>query len=82
MCSLLTKAAIVQLHGTGASETEPIQHLKSSAHKYSKAGKYTVSLTVKNAKGSNTKTISEYIIVSKQYNKLMNQLRKHSKLTN
>ncbi|WP_141241738.1 PKD domain-containing protein, partial [Methanosarcina spelaei] len=38
---------------------------KSPAHKYSKAGKYTVSLTVKNAKGSNTKTMSGYIIVSK-----------------
>jgi beta propeller repeat protein len=36
---------------------------KNPAHKYSKAGKYTVSLTVKNAKGSNTKTISNYIIV-------------------
>jgi beta propeller repeat protein len=39
---------------------------KSPAHKYSKAGKYTVSLTVKNAKGSNTKTISGYITVSKK----------------
>jgi len=39
---------------------------KSPAHKYSKAGKYTVSLTVKNAKGSNTKTISGYITVSKR----------------
>jgi len=38
---------------------------KSPAHIYSKAGKYTVSLTVKNAKGSNTKTISGYIVVSK-----------------
>jgi PKD repeat protein len=36
---------------------------KNPVHKYSKAGKYTVSLTVKNAKGSNTKTISEYIKV-------------------
>jgi len=39
---------------------------KSPAHKYSKAGKYTVSLTVKNAKGSNTKTVSGYITVSKR----------------
>jgi len=38
---------------------------KNPVHKYSKAGKYTVSLTVKNAKGSNTKTISGYIVVSK-----------------
>ncbi|MDY0129321.1 MAG: PKD domain-containing protein [Methanosarcina vacuolata] len=36
---------------------------KNPAHKYSKAGKYTVSLTVKNAKGSSTKTISGYIKV-------------------
>jgi beta propeller repeat protein len=39
---------------------------KSPAHTYSKAGKYTVSLTVKNAKGSNTKTISGYVTVSKK----------------
>ncbi|WP_141241710.1 PKD domain-containing protein, partial [Methanosarcina spelaei] len=39
---------------------------KSPAHTYSKAGKYTVSLTVKNAKGSSTKTISGYITVSKK----------------
>ena len=38
---------------------------KSPAHKYNKVGKYTVSLTLKNAKGSNTKTISEYITVKK-----------------
>jgi beta propeller repeat protein len=36
---------------------------KNPAHTYNKAGKYAVSLTVKNAKGSNTKTISEYVIV-------------------
>ncbi len=39
---------------------------KSPAHIYSKAGKYNVSLTVKNAKGSNTKTMSGYIVVSKK----------------
>ena len=39
---------------------------RSPAHTYSKAGKYTVSLTVKNAKGSNTKTMSGYIVVSKK----------------
>jgi len=33
-------------------------------------------------KAVNTKTISACVIVSKQYKKLMNQLRKHSKLTN
>jgi len=38
---------------------------KNPVHKYSKIGKYTVSLTVKNAKGSNIKTISNYIIVKK-----------------
>jgi FOG: PKD repeat len=38
---------------------------KNPVHKYSKVGKYTVSLTVKNAKGSNTKTISNYITVKK-----------------
>ncbi|AKJ38378.1 PKD domain-containing protein [Methanosarcina barkeri] len=37
---------------------------QNPVHKYSKAGKYTVSLTVKNAKGSDTKTMSEYIVVS------------------
>jgi PKD repeat protein len=33
------------------------------AHTYSKAGKYTVYLTAKNAKGSNTKVMSGYITV-------------------
>ena len=32
-------------------------------HQYNKAGKYTVSLTVKNAVGNNTKKISNYITV-------------------
>jgi beta propeller repeat protein len=36
---------------------------KSPAHKYNKAGKYTVSLTVKNAKGSNTVKKTGYITV-------------------
>jgi beta propeller repeat protein len=36
---------------------------KNPVHIYNKAGKYAVSLTVKNAKGSNTKTISGYVIV-------------------
>jgi parallel beta-helix repeat protein len=38
---------------------------KNSVHTYTKAGKYTVSLTVKNAKGSNTKTVKNYITVTK-----------------
>jgi|GEM_PF-1067778 len=38
---------------------------KNPAHTYSKAGKYTVSLTVKNDAGSNTKAVSGYIVVSK-----------------
>jgi beta propeller repeat protein len=36
---------------------------KSPSHIYSKAGKYTISLTVKNSKGNNTKTASGYITV-------------------
>jgi beta propeller repeat protein len=39
---------------------------KNPAHTYSKAGKYTTSLTVKNAKGSNIKTVTGYIVVSKK----------------
>ena len=38
---------------------------KNPVHTYSKAGKYTVSLTVKNELGSNTRKISKYIIVKK-----------------
>ncbi len=38
---------------------------KNPVHKYSKAGKYTVSLTVKNTKGSNTKTMFGYIVAKK-----------------
>jgi beta propeller repeat protein len=36
---------------------------KNPSHTYSKAGRYTVYLTVKNAAGSNTKIISGYITV-------------------
>jgi len=36
---------------------------QNPTHKYSKAGIYTVSLTVKNAAGTNTKTIKNYITV-------------------
>jgi len=39
---------------------------KDPAHTYSKAGKYTVTLTAKNAAGSNTKAMSGYIAVSKK----------------
>jgi len=38
---------------------------KNPVHKYCKAGKYTVSLTVKNAKGSNTKAVSNYVTAKK-----------------
>lgn len=38
---------------------------RNSSHTYNKAGKYTVYLTAKNAKGSNTKIISGYITVKK-----------------
>lgn len=37
---------------------------RNPVHEYSKAGKYTVSLTIKNAAGNNTKTISNYIVVT------------------
>ena len=37
---------------------------KNPAHTYGKAGKYTVTLTAKNAKGNNTKTMSGYVTVS------------------
>jgi YVTN family beta-propeller protein len=36
---------------------------QNPTHKYTKAGKYTVKLTVKNTAGSNTKTVSNYITV-------------------
>jgi|GEM_PF-275169 len=38
-------------------------YLQNPTHKYSKIGSYTVNLTVKNAKGSNTVTKTEYIKV-------------------
>jgi PKD repeat protein len=47
------------IFGDGTSSTA-----KNPAHKFSKAGKYNVSLTVKNAAGSNTVTKSSYIVVS------------------
>jgi beta propeller repeat protein len=43
--------------GTSSTKQNPI-------HKYSKAGKYTVALTVTNAAGSNTVTKSNYITVT------------------
>jgi PKD repeat protein len=44
--------------GDGASST-----IQNPKHKYSAAGKYTVTLTVTNAKGSNTVTETDYIKV-------------------
>ncbi len=41
---------------------------KNPVYKYSKAGKYTVKLTVKNTKVSNTKTISGYYCSQKVKN--------------
>ncbi|AKB53316.1 hypothetical protein A9239_01945 [Methanosarcina sp. A14] len=38
-------------------------YLQNPTHKYSKAGTYTVNLTVKNAAGSNTVTKTDYIVV-------------------
>jgi PKD repeat protein len=47
--------------GDGASST-----IQNPKHKYSKAGKYTVTLTVTNTKGSNTITETDYIkVISK-----------------
>ncbi|WP_245859655.1 PKD domain-containing protein, partial [Methanosarcina spelaei] len=47
--------------GDGTSSTQ-----QNPKHKYSKAGKYTVTLTVTNAKGSNTVTETDYIkVISK-----------------
>ena len=44
--------------GDGTSSTA-----KNPVHTYSKAGKYTISLTVKNSAGSNAKTMSGYVTV-------------------
>ena len=43
--------------GTSSKEKNPV-------HKYTKAGNYTVSLTVSNAAGNNTATKSNYIVVN------------------
>jgi PKD repeat protein len=40
-----------------------ISTAQNPTHKYTKTGKYTVSLTVKNTAGSNTKTMSNYVTV-------------------
>ena len=37
--------------------------LQNPVHKYTKAGKYTVTMTVKNAAGSNTAKKTNYITV-------------------
>ncbi|PAV10808.1 hypothetical protein ASJ81_12235 [Methanosarcina spelaei] len=47
--------------GDGSSSTA-----KNPVYKYTKAGKFTVKLTVKNAAGSSTKTISKYVVVSEK----------------
>lgn len=39
--------------------------IQNAGHTFTKAGKYTVSLTVKNVFGSNTKTTTSYITVTK-----------------
>jgi PKD repeat protein len=44
--------------GDGTSSTA-----RNPAHKYNKAGKYTVKLTVKNSKGTNSVTKPGYILV-------------------
>ena len=46
----------------GDKSTSTAQSLK---HTYNKAGKYTVSLTVKNELGNNTRKITNYIVVTK-----------------
>jgi PKD repeat protein len=45
--------------GDGTSST-----VQNPTHKYSAAGKYTVTLTITNAAGSNTATKSSYITVT------------------
>ena len=45
--------------GDGTSST-----VKNPSHTYTKKGRYTVSLTVRNTQGSNTNTMSGYITVS------------------
>ena len=44
--------------GDGSTSTA-----QNPTHKYTKTGKYTVSLTVKNTAGSDAKTISNYVKV-------------------
>jgi beta propeller repeat protein len=45
--------------GDGTTST-----IRNPVHAYNKTGKYTVSLTVKNAAGSNTETKSNYIVIN------------------
>jgi hypothetical protein len=60
-----TRSPTSWLWNFGDRSTSTIQNPihKNPIHKYSKAGKYTVSLTVKNKAGSNTKTMTHYIKV-------------------
>ena len=44
-----------------------VSTLQNTVHVYNKEGKYTVSLTVKNEAGTNTKTIKNYITVKTVY---------------
>ena len=53
------------LLGLGILEIKVFQQIWNPEHTYNKAGKYTVKLTVKNALGSNTRKISNYIVVTK-----------------
>ncbi|WP_141241570.1 PKD domain-containing protein, partial [Methanosarcina spelaei] len=56
-----TPAAWKWSFGDGTSSTQ-----QNPVHKYSKAGTYTVILTVKNAVGSNTVTKTDYIKVTEK----------------
>jgi PKD repeat protein len=44
----------------------PVSTLKNPSHMYKYPGKYTVTLTVKNAGGRDSEIISNYIVVSKK----------------
>ena len=57
--SIGTPTSWIWSFGDGASSTD-----KNPVHTYSKAGKYTVSLTVRNAAGSNAVTKSSYINIA------------------
>ena len=54
-----TPTSWVWTFGDGKTVTE-----RNPTHTYTSPGRYSVSLKVKNAQGENTRTISEYIVVS------------------